>query len=928
MHMRRKIKSSSGNTGMDSSAAPPIEAENAATPPVTIAIGASAGGLEALEQFFTGIPADCGLCFSVIMHHPPDGLSLFTELLSRYTRMDVITAVEGMPLRPNTVFVIPPTGCLTLSSDRFRHEENAQRQGLHHPIDLFFGALAAEAGKLAVAVILSGTGSDGTEGAKAVKEAGGIVVVQEPASAGYPHMPRSVIDAGFADLVLSAAAMPEKIIEIAPRAAFVAPPADQAAALDDELRTIFALVKAATGDDFSSYKINTVMRRIERRMAVNAAETLDGYIAFLENSPQEAQALAREILIGVTSFFRDREAFDLLRKEIIPRIFAGRDSDDAVRIWHACCATGEEVYSTAMLIQEYLSERRVAAPVQIFATDIDEAAINQARAGLYAEGIAADVEEERLNRFFTRSGDGWQVTKQLREMVVFAHHNLIKDPPFSRLDLLICRNFLIYLNPDIQKRLIPLFHQVLKPGGFLFLGSAETVASHSDLFTPVNKKWKIYTRQEGERRADTLFPFGGPVRRYAGAGASSRPSEADEPGPVALAEKLLIERFVPVHVMVNDKNEVVHLSNGTGPYLEIPAGEPTRDLLRMAREELRPALRAALYKVSTEQREIIYPGIRVASDGGETTVNVIVAPLKAPPPAGKLAVVIFEPAPPPPVVQCEERFPSDASSRESLILQLEEQLRVTHQQLQATSEQLETSNEGFLSVNEELMTVNEELQSTNEELQSTNEELETSKEELQSLNEELLTVNSELQVKVEELDGANSDLENLLAASEIATIFLDRSLSIKRFTPAMAGLLDMIPADIGRPFRRLAGKINWPTFREDAEAVLAGRSIIEQEVTTLEGGQCFLKRVLPYRAPGGKINGIVVTFVDITERKRAEEEIRRYAEEMRSRNDELTRLNRVMEGRELRMIELKKEINDLLGRAGRPPLYPLDFENV
>jgi two-component system CheB/CheR fusion protein len=402
-----------------------------------------------------------------------------------------------------------------------------------------------------------------------------------------------------------------------------------------------------------------------------------------------------------------------------------------------------------------------------------------------------------------------------------------------------------------------------------------------------------------------------------------------EPGAVALAEKLLLERYLPARVIVNEKHEVVHFSHRTDAYLMMPAGEPTRDLLRMAREELRPALRAAIHKAFTEQKEIVFRRIRVADESGETAVNIIVAPLKAPPPSGELALVIFEPAPPaaaPGAKSEEEEAICGESSRESLIRQLEEQLRVNHDQLQATSEQLETSNEGFMSANEELMSVNEELQSTNEELQSTNEELETSKEELQALNEELLTVNAELHAKVEERNQVTSDLENLLTSSEIATIFLDRCLNIKRFTPAIARIFDMIPADIGRPFRRLAGKIDWPTFAQDAEVVLAGRSVVEREELAHDNGECYLKRVLPYRTAEGNIDGIVVTFVDITERKRAEEDIRRHVEEMRSRNEELTRLNRIMEGRELRMIELKKQVNELCVKAGQPPIYPLEFD--
>ena len=924
MKLRKKKESK------NAPAEPAIETVEIAPPvPITVAIGASAGGLEALEQFFIKMPADSGLSFVVIMHHPPDGPSLLTGILDRFTPMEVVTAAEGMFLRPNRVYVIPATGGLTLSSGRFIVDERRQQRGLHHSINLFFRTLAAEAGKRAIAVILSGSGSDGTEGAKAVKEAGGIVVVQEPASARYFDMPRCAIDAGVADLVLRAGLMPERIVEIARHSSLLAPRTNQTTTLDEELRTIFSIVKARTGHDFSSYKTNTIMRRIERRMAVNAAPGLDRYIAFLDENPQEAQALTQEILIGVTSFFRDPEAFDLLAREVIPTLFAGRDPDDPVRIWHASCASGEEVYSMAILIQEYLNAHRRNASVQIFATDIDEKAINHARAGLYPDEIGADVEEERLKRFFTRSDGCWQVTKQLRELVVFAHHNLIKDPPFSKLDLLVCRNFLIYLNSDIQKRLIPLFHQVLKPGGILFLGSAETVGPHSDLFTPIDKRWKIFTRQEAERPVNTLFPYAGPVRRFAGAGRSSRPAAADEPGPVALADKLLMDRYLPARVIVNDKYEVVHFSTRTDAYLTTPAGEPTRDLMRMAREELRPALRAAIYKAFTEQKEIAFRGIKMVADSGEKAINIIVAPLKASPPADKLALVIFEPALLPSTFAAPgggEGVPGDETSRESLIRQLEEQLHVTHEQLLATSEQLETSNEGFMSANEELMSVNEELQSTNEELQSTNEELETSKEELQALNEELLTVNAELQAKVEERNQVSSDLENLLTSSEIATVFLDRGLNIKRYTPAIAGIFDMTPADIGRPFRHLAGMIDWPTFSEDAEAVLAGRAIVEREVTTLEGGKCYLKRVLPYRTAEGKIDGIVVTFIDITEQKRTEEEIRRNIEELRVRNEELMRLNRVMEGRELRMIELKKEINELRGRVGDPPLYQLEFE--
>ena len=862
------------NTSHENGGTVAAEAAPPAHPCFVVGIGVSAGGQGALEQFFAAMPSDCGISFVVIMHIPPDGPSFLAEMLERYTPMAVVTAEEEMELAPNRIHVIPAGRDLTLSGGRLRLEEPAGARGVRHPIDRFFSSLAAELKARAIAVVLSGYGLDGTVGAKEVKAAGGTVIVQEPESAITPAMPRSVVASGVADYVLPAEGMAAKIAEIARGTCSLPSRACKVTTLDEELATVFSLVKFATGHDFSSYKVNTVMRRIERRMAVNETAGLNKYIAFLRENEQEAHALAQDILIGVTSFFRDPEAFEMLRTTVIPQLFADRDPDDPVRIWHACCATGEEVYSMAFLIREYLDEKRLGAKVQLFATDIDEAAIGQARVGIYDDGIEAEVGEKRLKRFFTRTDGRWQVVKSVREMIVFAHHSVIKNPPFSRLDLLVCRNFLIYLTPDMQNRLIALFHQVLKPTGHLFLGASEAVGRQSDLFAPLDKKWKIFKRLAGERRSNALFPFSTP-HRFLG-GRFSRQTDSGGQSPGAAVEKVLLERYAPPCVVVNGKYEVVHVSTRANRFLEVPVGEPTRDILKMAREELRPAVRAAIYKVFAEQKPVAFRGVKVVIGNEETAVNVLVEPLSAPS-SEKLAMVVFEPAPVPTVPEAaggEAGRSGDEPSRDALIRQLEEQLRVTHEQLRATSEQLESSHEGFLSANEELLSMNEEFQSANEELQSTNEELETSKEELQALNEELVTVNAELQGKVEELNQATSDMENLLASSEIATLFLDRELNIKGFTPATTRIFNLLPSDIGRPFCHLAGNIDWPTLTHDAESVLAGEPFMEREVATLDEGRCYLKRVFPYRTAEGRIDGIIIIFFDITEHKRAETEIR------------------------------------------------------
>lgn len=837
---------------------PPIGSKDAIAPiPITVGIGASAGGHEALEQFFSALPADTGFAFVVVTHLPHDGPSLLAGILRRFTAMQVVTIEDGMPLQPSTIYVPPPSKELLIREGRLRFYDHGGEERQRHPIDRFLTSLADDLGQSAIAVVFSGFGSDGSEGVKRIKENGGIVLIQDPKAATNPFMPQNAIATGAIDEVLSAQGIAERIAEIALGNATIPESFPLNATGANDLHNLLLLLKRITGQDFSSYKRKTLLRRVERRMAINGVKQLSEYLIILETKPDEAKALAQEFLIGVTNFFRDPQAFLFLQDTIIPRLFANRKDGEPLRIWHACCATGEEAYSVAMQILEYLERADIHTKVQIFATDLDEVAVAQARAGLYADDLMANVSQERLQRFFTKTEGRWQVTKQLREMIVFANHNIIKDPPFSRLDLLVCRNFLIYLNSDIQKLLIPLFHQVLNPGGFLFLGSAETVGVHSDLFAPIDATWKIFMRQGGKTRAEMLLPFAGPIHKLADIEHAARSSETQETATFALADKFILERYAPARILINERHEVVHFSSRAGEYLLTPAGKPTKDLLKIAREELKPALRAAIYKAFTDQKEIVYRGIKVLANTGETTVDIIVIPLKEQPATGKLAAVIIEVTSPPPIQPAPcDAAPGHDTSRNALTRHLEEQLRVTVEQLQSTSEQLETSNERFLLANEELMTVNEELQSTNEELQST--------------NEELVTVNSELQRKMEELNQSNSDLQNLFTSSQIATIILNRQLLIKRFSPAMARILNLLPADVDRPAHHLNSNIDWSHLETDATAVLERLTTIEREVQT-QDGRSYIMRVLPYRTTEGLIDGIVVTLMDISERKRAEE---------------------------------------------------------
>lgn len=823
--------------------------------PIVVGIGGSAGGLDALEHFLSALPGDSGLAFAVALHSSPDRADALADFLGRYSSMPTLAVGEGSVFYPNTIHIV-------------RFEKN-QDVSLYR-IDRFFHRLAEEYGNRVIAVVLSGGGSDGADGARAIAAQGGTILVQDPASCPHPEMPQNTLMVCPGAQALSPEFLATKVLEFA-RVAQGGCPEEE---LADQLRAIFRIVKARTGNDFSDYKCNTVLRRIDRRMKVNELDTVDAYVSLLEESLEEAQAFSRDFCIGVTVFFRDPEAFDILRRDIIPKVFAGRGSDDPVRIWDTCCATGEETYSLAMLIHQHLSEIHSDAEVKLFATDLDDAAIARARSGIYPKTAMSDMDEKRLSTFFTKVDDGYQVVKSLREMIIFAQHNLVKDPPFSRLDMVVCRNFFIYLNTTVQKRLLTLFHSMLRPGGYLFMGNSESLGTLTDLFLPVDKRWRIFQRRETDRRSREGFPVSGHKQTIARVAHDMYRPEVHEPGPGVLAEKILVERYAPPCVVVNDKYEVVYVSTPTSHLLEIPIGEPTRDIFKMVKEELRPALRAAIHKAIVKGQQACFRGQSMILNGQTMAANVTAEPLGSAGASRKLALVTLQPVAVPQVVSIEatgaDTVPCEDNRNDALIRNLEEQLRISQEELNATIEQLATSNDSLVSTNEELLSVNEEFQSTNE-------ELETSKEELQTLNEELITLNTELQKKVEALDAANNDIENLLNGTQIATLFLDCRLRVKRFTPAASEIFNLIPSDIDRPLEHITDNISHVDISADAQAVIDTQNSFDRSVSNTAGDRFYLMRMLPYRTSKGKVEGVVVTFVDLTDQRRMEESLREQA---------------------------------------------------
>ena len=846
-------------------------AASGALPFPVVGIGASAGGLAAFETFFSAMPPqDTGMAYVLVQHLAPDHKSVLSELVQRYTRMRVHEAADGMAVQPDCTYIIPPNHDLTLVDGALRLRRHRTERVPHLTVDRFFSSLAQSQRERAICIVMSGTGTDGTMGVREVKGEGGLAIVQAPETTEYDGMPRSAIATGMVDFVLAPADMPARLLAYA-RMAFDPARHEAHPLLHDGLvKKICLLLRAHSGHDFSQYKETTLLRRLDRRMALHQLEHGQEYLRYARDNPAELDALFRDLLIGVTNFFRDPDAFQVLQTTLIPRLVAGKGTDDTLRVWVCGCSTGEEAYSIAIVLHEHLSESKKSVKLQVFATDIDRDAIERARAGVYPANIAAHVSEQRLSRYFTQDAQRgtYRIQKHIRDLLVFSEQDVIKDPPFSKLDLLSCRNLLIYLNSELQRKLIPLFHYALASGGALFLGSSETVGDHGRLFTAIDRRWKIYVRlpdEPGTARAalPRLMP---PLPDAQERRTADQPAHAggEFNSLRQVTERALLAHYAQAAVLVTARGQVLHIFGRTGQFLEPSAGDATMNVLAMARDGLRRELTIALHKAVAQKELVSYPNLRVKANGDTIRADMSVLPVEMDGVATAYLVmleVLPEQSP-------EAAAPAGDADPGGRIDELERELRAKDEYLQTTLEEMETTNE-------ELKSTNEEMQSINEELQSTNEELETSKEELQSVNEELSTVNAELQDKVADLSRVNNDMNNLLAGTGVAMLFVDHQLRITRFTPAATQVIHFIHTDIGRPLEHMASNlVGYDTLVADIREVLDTLVIKEAEVQ-VKTGTWYLMRIRPYRTVDNRIEGAVITLVDVTERKKLEQAVRR-----------------------------------------------------
>ncbi len=847
-----------------------------------VGIGASAGGLEAFEQFFRNTPPDSGMAFVLVSHLDPDHDSMLTEILQRVTTMPVVEAQDQMKVMPNCVYALPPNREMAIFHGALQLSTPEMPRGQRMVIDSFLRSLAEDQGEHAVGIILSGTGTDGTLGLRAIQGAGGITLVQDPLTAKYDGMPGSAIQAGYANFILPVEKMPQQLLNTAHHLSVQqekpqpAPPTNA-----NGMSRILMLLRSGTGHDFSLYKKSTIGRRIERRMSQHNIEDTDIYARYLKEHPAEVQLLFKELLINVTSFFRDAEAFAALKQDILPLLFKDKPEDYVFRVWVAGCATGEEAYSIAMLLRELMDETHQEFKTQIYSTDLDDDAIAVARAGIYPPNIAQDVTPERLRRFFIKDDAGFRMKKEIREMVVFAIQNVIKDPPFTKLDLLSCRNLMIYLEPELQSRVFPAFHYALKPGGVLFLSPSESIGNHVELFTPLNRKWKFYQTIPSVASRRAVMSSGlSWTKDNNTKGPDEVITKIKETDFAELTRRALLLSYAPASVVTNQKGDILFVHGDTGKYLRPAPGQASLNVIEMAREGLQMELRSAILKAAERNEPTLNHDASFGNGGDFHSVSFSVRPLLFADAGQGLLLVSFqdvsgvkvekmgaESAKPP-------RGKRAAASHEiRRIDELERELSYTKENLHATIEEQQASNE-------ELKSTNEEMQSTNEELQSTNEELETSKEELQSVNEELVTVNAELQNKIEQLAGMQNDMKNLLDNINVGTIFLNDALNIKRFTREATRVYRLVASDVGRPLGDIKSNIAGDDLLTDAQAVLDSLVPREREMRTASG-DWYLTRIQPYRTLDNVIDGVVLTFTDITKRIQAEattQDAREFAE--------------------------------------------------
>jgi two-component system CheB/CheR fusion protein len=811
-----------------------------------VALGASAGGLEAFTQFLTALTHESGIAYVLVQHLDPSHPSSLVELLNRVSPIPIVEATEGMPVKPNHAYIIPPGKSLSIHNRTLSVVGDQEHPGITHSINHFFHSLAEDVKERAVGIILSGTGSDGSDGARTIKANDGLVIVQDPVTAKYDGMPKSAIEAGVADYILPPAAMASQLKDYLDQSFYKRERIRQALKKDDvNMKSIFSLVKMRTGRDFSGYKISTITRRIEHQMAVNSIETLGNYLKFLRENPNEIEALMKNFLIQVTSFFRDKEAFESLKQKI-GLMLKDKPEGTQLRAWVPGCSTGEEAYSIAIIIMECIQESGRRFDVQVFGTDLDAEAIAIARAGLYPTAIAKDVDPKRLDAFFNQAGSSYQIKKNIRENVIFAVHDVVTDPPYSRVDVISMRNLLIYFDSELQKKVLPMLHYALNEKGILFLGTSETIGEFTDLFANLDAKWRIYQSLGKKKTSFVNFSNQLGLQDVSVVTLSKAKTQSS---PKSEPFKLL--EALPPSVLVDYNHQVLYAHGDTSKYLRISEGKPSSSLLNMVKPELESGLATLLHEASQGQKEVVSDNLQVGYNGGKQHVKITVRPLSTL--EGDL-IITFEDLPRPkrhkikgePVIEAKQ-------------MELEKDLQRTRDTLRGTIEELK-------STNEELRSANEEYMSTNEELKSANEELETSREELQSVNEELTTLNSESQRKNEDLTTINNDMLNLLNATGVATVFLDEKLRIRRFTPSATKLFKFIDSDIGRPVEDISSPLKDNILVKASRSVLDNLIPVEQEVQTIDG-KWYSLRILPYRTLENVIEGVVVSFVDINQVK-------------------------------------------------------------